>query len=41
MSSDFLNSIRETLAGIEVDHFVQGFDAMRGGSSGKVVLDWT
>lgn len=25
----------------KVDDFVQGFDAMRGGSSGKVVLDWT
>jgi threonine 3-dehydrogenase len=25
----------------KVDEFRQGFEAMRGGSSGKVVLDWT
>jgi threonine 3-dehydrogenase len=24
----------------KVDDFVQGFDAMRSGLSGKVVLDW-
>ena len=26
---------------LKVDDFVTGFDVMRGGSSGKVVLDWT
>ncbi len=25
----------------DIDDFQQGFDAMRSGASGKVILDWT